>query len=148
MTKKLVLLACIGTLALSASAQNATIIHKGPWATAPKSHSLNTGVNVASEDAIVSKTAPKDRSVTKRFNVAEEDGISKGIFANAPKDRSVTKRFNAASETAFVSKTAPKDRSVTKRFNADSIASPADLTNKYGPSAPLGGSKGGRVGRK
>ena len=102
MTKKLVLLACVVALALSAGAQNVTTSSKGPWMNAPKSH-----------------------AVGGEFNKASETAFSNGVWANAP-----------------------KDRSVTKGRNAGSIASPADLTSKFGPSAPLGGSKGGRVGRK
>jgi hypothetical protein len=102
MTKKLVLLACVVALALSAGAQNVTTTSKGPWMNAPKSH-----------------------AVGGEFKAALETASSKGPWMNAPKSHAVGGEFNSAS-----------------------IASPADLTSKFGPSAPLGGSKGGRVGRK
>ena len=60
MTKKLVLLACIATMTLGASAQTGTSSSRGPWKNAPKSHSVavQDSAATASRDDLTRKVGP------------------------------------------------------------------------------------------
>ncbi len=72
MKKTIVLLACLATLAIGASAQTGnTDPNKGPWKTAPKSHAVGSQKKTLSSFDMTRKfgpTAPKGVSSTAPKN--------------------------------------------------------------------------------
>jgi hypothetical protein len=72
MTKKIVLLACIATLAIGASAQTGnTNPNKGPWDTAPKSHAVGSQKKALSSFDMTRNVGP---TAVKRVGAAAPQG--------------------------------------------------------------------------
>ena len=78
MTKKIVLLACIATLAIGASAQSGTTnSNQGPWKTAPKSHAVGSQIK-----------APGSFDMTRKVGPT----AVKGVSSTAPKSTRIGRK--------------------------------------------------------